>query len=232
VHCLLNFLWRHGVVSYHGGSVMVHLGRPGELHPLTAASLRAALFQSGEYELSAPAVFRDEEADWGSLPSAPPLARPAGEWGWHRADRVVTGRTWGGNLEILAWLLMADRDILPVSAYEGCVLIIETSQELPPAVEVYRILRNLGERGLLAGFAAVLVGRAKGWSFERPLPVDSRVEYAAEQRASVVRALDEYAPEVMAVFDVDFGHTDPQLIIPYGGEVTVDGLGRRIVVRY
>jgi muramoyltetrapeptide carboxypeptidase LdcA involved in peptidoglycan recycling len=31
---------------------------------------------------------------------------------------------------------------------------------------------------------------------------------------------------------VDFGHTDPQLIIPYGGEVTVDGLGRRIVVSY
>jgi muramoyltetrapeptide carboxypeptidase LdcA involved in peptidoglycan recycling len=229
---LLNFLWRQGVVGYHGGSVMVHLGRPGEVHPLTRASLRAALFTSGEYELSAPVSFSDEERDWASLPSAPPPTRPAGEWIWRRADRVVMGRTWGGNLEVLSWLLMADRDILSVSAYAGCVLLIETSQEVPSAVEVYRILRAMGERGLLAQFAAVLVGRAKAWSLANPLPLDSRVEYAAQQRAAVVRAFDEYAPEVMAVFDVDFGHTDPQLVIPYGGEVTVDGLARRIVVRY
>jgi muramoyltetrapeptide carboxypeptidase LdcA involved in peptidoglycan recycling len=34
------------------------------------------------------------------------------------------------------------------------------------------------------------------------------------------------------VFDVDFGHTDPQLIMPIGGTIRVDGPNRRIVVRY
>ncbi|WFE25002.1 LD-carboxypeptidase [Solwaraspora sp. WMMD791] len=33
-----------GTVAFHGGSVLVHLGRPGAMHPLTLASLRAALF--------------------------------------------------------------------------------------------------------------------------------------------------------------------------------------------
>jgi muramoyltetrapeptide carboxypeptidase LdcA involved in peptidoglycan recycling len=33
----------------------------------------------------------------------------------------------------------------------------------------------------------------------------------------------------MIVFDVDFGHTDPQWVLPYGGELTIDGPGRRIV---
>ncbi len=32
------------------------------------------------------------------------------------------------------------------------------------------------------------------------------------------------------VFDVDLGHTDPQLVIPYGGMVRVDGPARRITV--
>jgi muramoyltetrapeptide carboxypeptidase LdcA involved in peptidoglycan recycling len=36
----------------------------------------------------------------------------------------------------------------------------------------------------------------------------------------------------MVVFDLDIGHTDPQLIVPIGGTVRVDGPGRRITVRY
>ena len=43
---LLHFLWTHGVVAYHGGSVMVHLGRSGRMHPAHVDSLRAALFGS------------------------------------------------------------------------------------------------------------------------------------------------------------------------------------------
>ncbi|WP_306298889.1 LD-carboxypeptidase, partial [Cellulomonas iranensis] len=49
---LLLFLRELGMVAYHGGSVMVEWGRPGKLHPATAASLRAALFTSGPYELT------------------------------------------------------------------------------------------------------------------------------------------------------------------------------------
>lgn len=36
----------------------------------------------------------------------------------------------------------------------------------------------------------------------------------------------------MAVFDVDFGHTDPQLVVPVGGRIRVDGPSRRITVTY
>jgi hypothetical protein len=35
----------------------------------------------------------------------------------------------------------------------------------------------------------------------------------------------------MIVFDVDLD-TDPQWILPYGGQVTVDGPGRRITAHY
>jgi len=44
--------------------------------------------------------------------------------------------------------------------------------------------------------------------------------------------VDIYAPETMVVFGVDFGHTDPQLVIPYGGLIRVDGPARRITVTY
>lgn len=33
-----------------------------------------------------------------------------------------------------------------------------------------------------------------------------------------------------ALFDLGIGHTEPQVVLPYGGRVRVDGPGRRITV--
>lgn len=231
---LLAYLWNLGVVAYHGGSVMCQFGRCGQMHPLSADSLRAALFTGGEFELSQSVEYGDVDMDWQdprSFESAPPMESCAG-WSWHQPDRVVESTTWGGNLEILSWLLMADRDIRAAETYRGMILLLETSEELPSATEVFRILRNMGERGLLQQFPAVLFARPKAWSFQRQNDTAEKAAYAEQQREAVLRALSVYAPEAMVVFDVDFGHTDPQLVIPYGGRVRVDGPTRRIIVTY
>ena len=232
--CLLAYLASLGIVGYHGGMVMVEFGRPGKMHPVTTASLRAALFTRGDYELAPVTACGDENRDWAdpaTFEAEPPM-RACGGWIWHNADQVVDAPAWGGCLEVVAWLLMADRCVAPVREYAGGVLFLETSEELPSATEVYRILRCMGERDLLGRFGAVLLARAKAWSFERPAPPGERDAYQADQRAAVLRALAEYAPKTIAVFDVDFGHTDPQLVIPYGGMVRVDGPARRITVTY
>jgi len=232
--CLLAYLASLGLVGYHGGSVMVELGRPGRMHAVTAASLRAALFTPGDYELAPVTEYGDEDRDWADPATfeTEPAKRPCRGWTWHNPRRVVGGPAWGGCLEVLSWLLMADRCIAPPQEYAGGVLFLETSEEMPPATEVYEILRCMGERRLLEQFPAVLVARAKAWSFEHPFTPQQRDAYQDDQRAAVLRALAEYAPETMAVFDVDFGHTDPQQVIPYGGMIRIDGPAQRITVAY
>jgi muramoyltetrapeptide carboxypeptidase LdcA involved in peptidoglycan recycling len=231
---LLVYLWNLGIVGYHGGSVMVEFGRPGAPHPVTERSLRAALFSSGAYELAPSPDFNDVNGRWEDPRTfdGPPRMQPSDGRLWHRPDRVVDGPSWGGNLEILSWLLMADRGIRPPEAYDGCVLFLETSEELPGEEEVFRILRNMGERGLLRRFPALLMGRAKSWSFDRPLDPAARAAHRERQREAVLRAFADYAPDTMIVFDVDLGHTDPQQVIPYGGRVRVDGPARTITVTY
>lgn len=232
---LLAYLYNTGIVGFHGATVMTALGRPVAMDPLTAESLRAALFTSGEYELRPAERWNDVNRDWADPATfdSEPETRPGTGWTWLNADRVVEGRGWGGCLEILAWLLMADREIShDLTVYDGGVVLLETSEELPSGEEVFRTLRNMGERGLLQRFSALLMGRAKTWSFERPNSPEEGDRYAAEQREAVQRALRAYAPGLMTVFDVDFGHTDPQLVIPYGGSIRVDGPDRRITVTY
>jgi muramoyltetrapeptide carboxypeptidase LdcA involved in peptidoglycan recycling len=232
---LLAYLHNSGIVGFHGASVMCELGRPGAMHPQTAESLRAALFTSGPYELRPAERWRDIDRDWADPATfdAEPETRPGTGWTWVNADRVVEGRSWGGCLEIIGWLLMADREVAhDLSEYDGSVLLLETSEDMPSATEVFCTLRNMGERGLLQRFSALLMGRPKTWSFEQPNSPEDATRYATDQREAVLRAMRAYAPDVTIVFDVDFGHTDPQLVIPYGGTVRVDGPARRITVTY
>jgi muramoyltetrapeptide carboxypeptidase LdcA involved in peptidoglycan recycling len=223
-----------GVVAYYGGAVMTAFGRPGAMHPATKASLQAALFTTGPYELTEPGEYRDVDRDWAdeaTFAAEPPMT-PAPGWEWRNTGSVVEGHGWGGCLEVAAWLLMADRCVPEPRWFDGAVLYFETSEEMPPATEVYRVLRSLGERDVLGRCAAFLMGRPKASNLDRPTTDDVAAMYRSEQRDAVLRALDAYAPGVPTVLDVDFGHTDPQLVLPYGGVIRVDAVERRISVVY
>lgn len=231
---LLNWLWWHGLAAYHGGSTQVHLGRGAGVEAPHLASLRGALFETVDLPITPVERFSDEELNWSSpeaLTSAAPQV-PSPGWQWHRPDRVVSAPTWGGNLEILEWTLAANRWIRPSGDYAGCVLLLETSEEMPPAEEVFRMLRNAGERGLLEQFPAVVVATAKASNQGHRPPQPERQKFRDDQRAAVLRALETYNPEAMAVFGVDFGHTTPQWVLPYGGRMTVDGPARRITAHF
>jgi muramoyltetrapeptide carboxypeptidase LdcA involved in peptidoglycan recycling len=229
---LLNFLYSQGIPAFHGGSVMVEFGRGGAMHPESERSLRAALFTSGEFELRPGAGWTDHSRDWANpefLKTEPDLFQPT-EWSWY-GEAPVSGNLWGGNLEILEWQLAANRWMLPTEEYSG-VLFLETSEEMPTAAEVYRMLRNLGERGLLERFEAVLWGRPKSWSFDNRLEPAASAAYVEDQYATARRALAEYNDKALLVTGLDFGHTDPQYVLPYGGHAELDPTSRRITVTY
>jgi muramoyltetrapeptide carboxypeptidase LdcA involved in peptidoglycan recycling len=229
---LLNFLHTHGLPAFHGGSVMVQFGRGGAMHPDTERSLRAALFTGGEFELTPAKEWTDHDHDWNipaNLETEPPLF-PGTGWTW-KGSQPVRGKLWGGCVEILDWQLSANRWMLPTESYGG-VFFGETSEELPTADEVYRILRNLGERGLLERFDAILWGRPKATSLFQELTPEQSVAYVTGQYLAVDRALAEYNPTAVVVKGLDIGHTDPQLILPYGGNVHIDPTAERITVVY
>jgi len=231
---LLNWLWNLGIGGFHGGSTMVHLGRGAGLHPVSTRSLRAALLDGGDLELHPVDRFNEEPIHWGdprALVQCGPTVESPG-WSWHRPEVVVTAPTWGGNLEILHWTMAAGRWMRPVEDYAGCILLAETSEEMPSAVEVFRMLRDAGERGLLEQFPAVVWGLAKATAHDQHRDPAERTGYREDQRAAVLRAFDAYNPGAMIVFDVDIGHTDPQWVLPYGGLVTVDGPNRSITAHY
>ena len=232
---LCNYLWNLGIVSYQGGTVMTMLGRGGRVNPHSEESFRAALFTHDWYPLRPADTFTDMARDWAEpqhLASEPAML-PGTGWEWHGGTGAVEGRLWGGCLEILDFNLRTARYLAPDdAAYDGCVLFLETSEELPSAQYVGEVLMCLGERGLLQRFSALLVARPLAWRFGGPDDPDFRQQYAGAQRDAVLAAMAEYSPDVPVVLGLDIGHTDPHLVVPVGGECRIDPATRSVAVRY
>jgi muramoyltetrapeptide carboxypeptidase LdcA involved in peptidoglycan recycling len=231
---LLSWLWTHGVAGFYGGSTQVHLGPGPAVDPCHAAALRAALLTGERLEVVDPGESEDVGKDW---PDPAALVeygdrQPTEPWTWAGPARSVTGRTWGGCIEVIQWLLTAGRFPADPAVLDGGVLLVESSEEVIPAREVGWILRSLGERGLLAAVDAVLVARPPAANLERHPSPEEAAAHRAEQRDTAIDVIGRYNPEAVVCVGVPFGHTRPQWVLPYGGEMTVDGAARTIWADY
>jgi muramoyltetrapeptide carboxypeptidase LdcA involved in peptidoglycan recycling len=231
---LLNWLWGVGVAGFYGGSTQVHLGPGPEVDAVHARSLHAALLTGERLEITEPGESEDLGKDWRDPAALTEYGdREATEpWTWAGPEKSVTGRTWGGCAEVVAWMLVAGRFPSDPSVIEGGVLLLETSEDLIPARELGWIIRSLGERGLLAAVDAVLVARPPTSSLEVRPTAQDRATRRAEQRDVAIATIHDYNPEAVVVVGVPFGHTRPQWILPYGGFVTVDGAAQRLWADY
>ena len=231
---LLNWLWTSGVAGYYGGSTQVQLGPGPGLDAVHEQSLRAALLTGERLELTEPGESEDHGIDWQDPRALSEFGErePTEPWTWAGPPRAVTGRTWGGCIEVLQWILTAGRFPADSGVLNGGVLLLETSEELIPAVEFGRILRSMGERGIVGAVDAVIVGRPPTSDFTIRLSADQRRAKRDEQRDTAIDIIQRYNPEAVVVVGPPFGHTRPQWIVPYGGSMTVDGANRQLFADY
>ena len=106
-------------------------------------------------------------------------------------------------------------DFWPTNEFwSGKILFFETSEETPPIDHVKWMLRNYGTQGIFEKVSAVIFGRARDYSPEEKDMLDKTIK-------SVVA--DEFEkPNLPIVTNMDFGHTDPQFILPLGIKAELD----------
>jgi muramoyltetrapeptide carboxypeptidase LdcA involved in peptidoglycan recycling len=231
---LLNWLWTNGIPGYYGGSTQVHLGPGPRVDPPYELSLRSALLTGDRVEITEPGESEDIGREWTDPRALEEFGErePTEAWTWAGPERCVTGRTWGGCIEVLQWILTAGRFPADPAVVDGGVLLLETSEELIPAREFGWIARSLGERGILSAVDAVVVARPPTSDFERRPSPDERRARRAEQRDKAIEVISAYNPDAVVLVGPPFGHTRPQWILPYGGFLTVDGGQRRLYADY
>lgn len=222
---LLLALRRAGLVTFHGPSVMAGLSQAAALGPAFGSHVRGMLFDPTPTYTYAPfAAWSEGYPDWRD-PSNVGLVGPAHRgrgWSVLQGRGRVTGELFGGCIEVLDWL--RGSPAWPVGdEWDGRLLFFETSEERPTPVQVQRILRALGVAGVFERIVGVMVGRA------RDLTPEEKVELG--QVVVAVIAEEFGRPDLPIVADLDFGHTDPQWVLPIGvrAELDVDARTLRLV---
>ncbi len=225
-------LWNLGIVSYYGGNLMTQFAMQGKMHDFTVHYLKKALFEEDMGEFQAASEWTDYDLNWEdpqNLTKIRPLYKSDG-WHWHNYEnKILEGRLWGGCLEVLDLHLSVRKYLPPFDQLSESILFLETSEEMPKEGFVYRFLAALGELGILQKLKGLLFACPKA-QFCGKTPTEGREAFIANQEQVVKKALKDYDCNLLTVFNLNFGHTDPQIIIPNGGIALIDGSKKTIRV--
>jgi len=230
---IMNHLWLNGVPSFYGGALFTQFAQTPEIDPMTEKYLRLALFHKGDVQLEAGERFNDIGVSWDDPDNFTKAKtfEPSPGWQWD-GSASAAGITWGGCLESIDEVLRHGVKMPNLKQFEEVVLMTETSEEIPEPDYVRRVYRALGERGILARVRAVLVGRPKAWEFGNERSLEKKLEYRKIQQETILATVRHYNSDIPVVQNLDFGHTNPQICMPYGSMVKLDNSRKEIYVNY
>lgn len=217
---LLTYVNQLGMVTFHGPSIMAGFSQAKSLPESFTHHVREMLFTAQEnLEYRSFDVYCDGYLDWSkadNLGKTNELKQNTG-WRFIQGSGAVTGELYGGCIEVLE--SMNGTNYWPAKDFwNGKVLFFETSEEKPSIQRVRRMLRNYGMQGIFDKAAAVLFSRARDYTDEEKEQLDQMI-------LEVIKG--EFGNEsIPIVTNMDFGHTDPQFVLPLGVKAEIDCVGR------
>lgn len=228
-----NFLFLNDIPSFYGAALFTQFAHQKEMNPYTVKYIKHALFDEGEFELLPSESFNDLGLDWNdeSQLDKEREYEPNEGWNWD-GDKSAEGLLWGGCVESVDEMLRHNVEIPTLEQFKDIVLMMETSEEIPTADYVRRVFRALGERGILERIKGVCVGRAKAREIGKLFSSEERSIYRTEQQETIIKTVRAYNKEIPIVQNMDFGHTDPQIPMPYGNMIRIDAKERRVFATF
>jgi muramoyltetrapeptide carboxypeptidase LdcA involved in peptidoglycan recycling len=214
-----------GMVTFYGPSVMAGFAQLNHLPDDCTQHLKTFLFENPfPYTYKPYMKWTNGYKDWAikeTLGECSEFYPNESGWAYVQGKAATEGYLWGGCIEVLEFL--KSTDYWPEKHFwNDKILFFETSEEKPSPNEVGYMLRNYGMQGIFQKVKGVLFGRPKDYSDEEKKELDELVHRIVKD--------EFYAPDVPIVMNVDFGHTDPKLILPLGGKVRLDPVTKEIIL--
>ena len=229
----INFLWLCGIPSFYGGHLFTEFAMQNEMDDFTIKYLKYALFEHGVFDLESSPTFNDIGLNWSDPSLLTQKRRYQDNDGWHWDGLTNSeGTTWGGCVESIDELLRHGTTVPTLEDFENIILFMETSEEIPDHDYVRRVLRALGERGILKNIKGLLVGRPKAWEFDKPNTDEQKEKHKQGQREMFLETVRKYNPTIPIIQNIDIGHTSPQICLPSGKRIVIDSSTKTIKIEF
>lgn len=207
-----------GLTSFYGPSIMAGFAENTGIFPYMERSVRRTLFDSTPPGIIAPNAdgWTVEHLDWSNPenqktkrklrpPTGPRLLQGKGK---------AKGRLVGGCAEVME--MLKSTDFWPGDdTWNNAILFLETSEEAPDVTYFTRWIRNYGSQGILSRIGGIILARPGG-----ALADDKLFQYDDALKTVLTDELG--LGDLPVLSQMDFGHTDPMFVIPYGVEAEID----------
>ena len=210
-------MYKAGVMSYYGASIMTNFSEYGKINDYTAAAIRSTLFDpKPELEIpSAPYWYDDEdERIWWKEENMHRFKQYHPEQiGYEvlQGAGAAEGELLGGCADV--FIDTVGTPVWPCRAeWKGKLLFLETSEEDMSCDLLTWILRNLSAQGIFDEIAGILVGKPARRSKYEP--------YKEVWRKVV--GFEAKRPDLPILYNVNFGHAEPIGVLPIGARCRLD----------
>lgn len=206
-----------GVSSFYGPSILAELAENVEMHDYTKHWIEKVLFNSSAIGAIEPSPgWTSEHIPWEEKNWI--LKRnlqPNTGYELLQGKGIVRGHLIGGCMEVLE--MLKGTELWPhIDEWNDTILFFETSEDKPDPAYFEYWLRNYGSQGILNRTNGIIFGK----------PYDN--QYYEDYKKAIVRVVrDELKlTDLPILCNMNFGHTAPMMILPYGAMAEIDSSKR------
>lgn len=213
---LLTYIHTLGLITFYGPSIMAGFSQMENLPQTFKNHVRDILFNPQEYyEYNAYKQFSEGYPSWAKPENTGKINKLKSDNGWKlvQGQGIVEGELFGGCIEVLEGLKSTNFWPSP-NFWNGKILFFETRETKPLVYWVQWMLRNYGMQGIFEKISALLFGRPNDYTDEEKDKLYITIKD--------VVAKEFGRPDLPIITNMDFGHTDPHLVMPLGVKAQLD----------
>ena len=206
------FCYKAGLSSFYGPAVLTDFAENVAMDPYTIASVNRTLFSNEEIGKIEPAKeWTSEHIEW--VEENKYIQRTMNKNSGYellQGTGIVHGHLIGGCIEVLEFV--KGTGLWPEKTHwENSIVFFETSEDKPHPTYIKYWLRNYAAQGILQKINGIVFGK----------PIDEH--YYEEYKQEIVTIMQEYKLEhVPILYNLNFGHTEPKFILPYGARAEIN----------
>ena len=221
---LLNYFNTLGLVTFNGPTIMAGFSQMDALPESFKQHVYDVLFNpSNNYEYPAYGTYCDGYADWSSKENIGKTSMLKTDEGLRvvRGSGIIEGVLYGGCIEVMEFV-KGTKFYPPQDFWNNKILFFETSEEKPSMDSIKWMLRNYGVQGIFEKVNGILFGRARDYTDEEKIELDNTIKE--------VICVEFNCKELPIITNFEFGHTDPQVVMPNGVVMEINLDTKKIVL--
>lgn len=205
--------YKAGLSSFYGPSILAEFAENVEMHDYTKHWVEKVLFSRSVIGKAEPSpgctskYLKWEEENW----TIKRDLQPNKGYELLQGSGIARGRLIGGCIDVLE--MLKGTALWPdIDSWDDTILFLETSEDKPDPMYIKYWLRNYASQGILNRVNGIIFGK----------PYDNK--YYEEYKKAVIKIVkyEQKLYELPILCNMNFGHTAPMMILPYGAMAEID----------